>query len=112
MTFITLDTRLPPYRHALYAWVPPSPRVRCRKALVSWLLTYSPRNTHLHGRVTDSTRHVPPTPDALPKGVGYLLTFTYGLEPPHPDMYASIYSPRSETKPKSIIQEAPHHHHT
>ena len=23
MTFITLDTRLPPYRHALYAWVPP-----------------------------------------------------------------------------------------
>ena len=53
---------------------------------------------------------------ALPKGVGflgYLLTFTSGLslEPPHPDMYASIYSPRSETKPKSIIQEAPHHHH-
>ena len=34
--------RLPPYRHALYAWVPPSPRVRCRKAFVTYLLTYSP----------------------------------------------------------------------
>ena len=29
-----------PHRHALYAWVPPSPRVRCRKAFVTYLLTY------------------------------------------------------------------------
>ena len=26
------------HRHALYAWVPPSPRVRCRKAFVTYLL--------------------------------------------------------------------------
>jgi hypothetical protein len=29
-----------PHRHALYAWVSPSPRVRCRKASVTYLLTY------------------------------------------------------------------------
>ena len=52
MTFITLDTRLPPHRHlyALCAWVSPSPRVRCRKASVTYpvsipgvLLTYLAR---------------------------------------------------------------------
>ena len=61
----------------------PSPRVRCRRRWFLGLLFLT-----------------------------YLLLLTdSSLEPPHPDMYASIYSPRSETKPKSIIQEAPHHHH-
>ena len=31
-----------PHRHALYAWVPPSPRVRCRKAFVTYLLARRP----------------------------------------------------------------------
>ena len=34
-TFIRLDARLPHHRHALYAWVPPSPRVRCRMACIT-----------------------------------------------------------------------------
>jgi hypothetical protein len=40
-----------PYRHALYAWVPPSPRVRCRKACVTYLLTYFPADSALAHRI-------------------------------------------------------------
>ena len=38
MTFISCGTRLHTNRHALYAWAPPSPRVRCRQAC--FILTY------------------------------------------------------------------------
>ena len=43
MTFISVQSHLAVdqyQRHALYAWVSPSPRVRCRKAFVTYLLTY------------------------------------------------------------------------
>ena len=36
---VAVGVALSPHRHALYAWVPPSPRVRCRKAFVTYLLT-------------------------------------------------------------------------
>ena len=39
MTFISTNTRLLNTVHALYAWVSPSPRVRCLLACVTYLLT-------------------------------------------------------------------------
>ncbi len=41
MTFISTNTRLLNTVHALYAWVSPSPRVRCLLAGVTYLLTYT-----------------------------------------------------------------------
>ena len=57
-----------PDRHALYAWVPPSPRVRCRQAFFThvqyrYLLTWTlPRSSQVYTKTTDNQTEVTSTP--------------------------------------------------